>query len=89
MLKTAYVDTGEPHSSEVEPCEDGARPVTGSLFIDPRSLFSIGAWCKPKELIFFFGGRGGEIHLLEFFSPSRLTSLAPTLHPFTMYDAVD
>ena len=43
--------------SEVEPCEDGARPVTGSLFIGPRSLFSIGA--KPKESSFFFGGQGG------------------------------
>ena len=31
-----FSDSG---GSEVEPCEDGARPVTGSLFIGPRSLF--------------------------------------------------
>ena len=44
----------------MEPCEDGARPVTGSLFIGPRSLFSIGA--KPKESSFSLEA-GGNIFI--------------------------
>jgi len=47
----------------VEPCEGGARPVTGSLFIGPRSLFSIGA--KPKELRFSLEA-GGNIFVRNF-----------------------
>ena len=44
----------------MEPCEDGARPVTGSLFIGPRSLFSIGA--KPKESSFCLEAGGEHIY---------------------------
>ena len=55
-----FSDSG---GSEVEPCEDGARPVTGSLFIGPRSLFSIGA--KPKELRFSLEA-GGNIFVRNF-----------------------
>ena len=35
--------------SEVEPCEDGARPVTGSPSIGPPEPFFLFARCKPKE----------------------------------------
>jgi len=41
-----FSDSG---GSEVEPCEDGARPVTGSPFIGPPEPFFLFARCKPKE----------------------------------------
>jgi len=76
-----FSDSG---GSEVEPCEDGARPVTGSLFIGPRSLFSIGA--KPKESSFSLES-GGNIFIrnLSLFRPAGFT---PLVHPFpcTMSD---
>ena len=74
-----FSDSG---GSEVEPCEDGARPVTGSLFIGPRSLFSIGA--KPKESSFSLEA-GGNIFVrnLSSFRPAGFTS---AVHPFPLYN---
>ena len=68
----------------MEPCEDGARPVTGSPFIGPRSLFSIGA--KPKELSFSLEA-GGNIFVKNL-SPFRPAGFTPTVHSFpcTMSD---
>ena len=62
----------------MEPCEDGARPVTGSLFIGPRSLFSIGA--KPKESSFSLEA-GGNIFVRNL-SPFRPASFTPTFYSF-------
>jgi len=36
--------------SEVEPCEDGARPVTGSPSIGPPEPVFLFARCKPSEV---------------------------------------
>ena len=50
-----FSDSG---GSEVEPCEDGARPVTRSPFIGPPEPFFLFARCKPIELSFSLEARG-------------------------------
>ena len=59
-----FSDSG---GSEVEPCEDGARPVTGSPFIGPPEPFFYSHGVNPKNEVFLW--RPGGTYLLEICSP--------------------